>query len=135
MVADKGYHEQDFVEELKQMGIAAHVPPYAQGRTKMLGRPGALPAARVCGQPEEAQMDRTLLQLAQDNAQMRKTRHRGHRKLDWNFTLAAAAYNLTRMAPCSPEPPQTPTPASKPAAQPITPTPENSTCALFSATS
>ena len=31
-------------------------------------------------------------------AQMRKTRHRGHRKLNWNFTLAAAAYNLTRMA-------------------------------------
>ena len=31
-------------------------------------------------------------------AQLRKTRHRGHRKLDWNFTLAAAVYNLTRMA-------------------------------------
>ena len=28
--------------------------------------------------------------------QLRKARRRGHRKLNWNFTLAAAAYNLTR---------------------------------------
>src|SRR2546425_1357515 len=31
VVADKGYHEQDFVEELRQMNIAAHVPPYPVG--------------------------------------------------------------------------------------------------------
>src|SRR5579872_5184305 len=33
----------------------------------MLGRPGALRPARVRRRPEEAQVDRTLLQLAQDH--------------------------------------------------------------------
>ena len=32
VVADKGYHEQDFVEELKKMNIATHVPPYSKKR-------------------------------------------------------------------------------------------------------
>jgi hypothetical protein len=31
-------------------------------------------------------------------ANLRKTRHKGHAKLDRNFTLAAAAHNLIRMA-------------------------------------
>jgi hypothetical protein len=31
VVADKGYHKQDFVEELRQMNVAAHVPPYPVG--------------------------------------------------------------------------------------------------------
>jgi hypothetical protein len=31
-------------------------------------------------------------------ANLNKTRHRGHRKLGWNFTLAVAAYNLVRIA-------------------------------------
>jgi hypothetical protein len=62
----------------------------------------AVRPARVRGQPEETQVDRTLLRLAQNTAQLRKTRHRGHRKLDWNFTLAAAAYNLVRIAKLSP---------------------------------
>jgi hypothetical protein len=28
---------------------------------------------------------------------LRKTRHRGHARLDFNFSLAASAYNLVRM--------------------------------------
>lgn len=28
---------------------------------------------------------------------MRKTRHRGHDRVAWNFTLTAAAYNLVRL--------------------------------------
>ena len=103
VVADKGYHEQDFVEELKQMNIGRACSAVPCGHQAMLGRPGALQAARVHRQPEEAQVDRALLQLAQDfTAQMRKTRHRGHRKLNWNFTLAAAVPTLTRMATLTP---------------------------------
>ena len=33
-----------------------------------------------------------------NTAGLRKTRHRGYRKLDWNFTFAAAAYNLVRIS-------------------------------------
>ena len=39
-----------------------------------------------------------LLAWLKTTANLRQTRHRGHPKLHWNFTLAAAAYNLTRMA-------------------------------------
>ena len=35
-------------------------------------------------------------------ANLAKTRHRGHPKLAWNFTLAAAAYNLVRIPSLSP---------------------------------
>ena len=98
VVADKGYHEQDFVEELGQMHIAAHVPPYPPGSRRCWVDPA------LYGQPEYAagQKKRKWIERffswLKTTAQLRKTRHRGHRKLNWNFTLAAAAYNLTRMA-------------------------------------
>jgi transposase len=97
VVADKGYHEQDFVEELRQMDIAAHVPPYRKGRRcwvdpALYDRP-----EYAAGQKKRKWIERFFSWL-KTTAQLRKTRHRGHRKLNWNFTLAAAAYNLTRMA-------------------------------------
>ena len=97
VVADKGYHEQDFVEELEKMNIAAHVPPYSKKRRCWVDR-------ALYERPEyaESQKKRKWIERffswLKTTAHMRKTRHRGHRKLNWNFTLAAAAYNLTRMA-------------------------------------
>lgn len=98
MGADKGYHEQDFVEGLRQMGIQAHVPPYARRRTRCWVDPA------LYQQPEYAESQRKrkwierFFSWLKTSAGMRKTRHRGHRKLDWNFTFAAAAYNLIRMS-------------------------------------
>jgi transposase len=97
VVADKGYHEQDFVQELEQMQIAAHVPPYRKGRRcwvdpALYDRP-----EYAAGQKKRKWIERFFSWL-KTTAPMRKTRHQGHRKLHWNFTLAAAAYNLTRMA-------------------------------------
>ena len=98
VVADKGYHEQDFVEELKQMDIAAHVPPYPVGIRRCWVDPGLYDRPEyAAGQKKRKWIERFFSWL-KTTAQLRKTRHRGHRKLDWNFTLAAAAYNLTRMA-------------------------------------
>ncbi len=98
VVADKGYHEQDFVEGLKQMDIAAHVPPYPVGVRRCWVDPGLYDRPEyAAGQKKRKWIERFFSWL-KTTAQLRKTRHRGHRKLDWNFTLAAAAYNLTRMA-------------------------------------
>jgi IS5 family transposase len=97
VVADKGYHEQDFVEELKQIHVAAHVPPYRKGR-RCWGDPALFQTPEyTAGQKKRKWIERFFSWL-KTTAQLRKTRHRGHRKLNWNFTLAAAAYNLTRMA-------------------------------------
>jgi transposase len=97
VAADKGYHEQDFVEQLQQMNIAAHVPPYRKGRRCWVD-------PRLYDQPEylASQKKRKWIERffswLKNTAPLRKTRHRGHRKLNWNFTLAAAAYNLVRIA-------------------------------------
>jgi len=98
VAADKGYHEQDFVEAIEQMGAEAHVPPYPQGRRRcwvdrsLYERP-----AYALSQKKRKWIERFFGWL-KNTAHLRKTRHRGHRKLDWNFTLAAAAYNLVRIA-------------------------------------
>ena len=98
VVADKGYHEQDFVEQLQQMDIAAHVPPYPVGIRRCWVDPALYDRPEyAAGQKKRKWIERFFSWL-KTTAQLRKTRHRGHRKLNWNFTLAAAAYNLTRMA-------------------------------------
>jgi transposase len=104
VAADKGYQERDFVEAVEQMGAQAHVPPYRRGPRKCWVDPA------IYGQPEYgvSQKKRKWIERffgwLKNTASLRKTRHRGHRKLDWNFTLAAAAYNLVRIAKLSPAP-------------------------------
>jgi hypothetical protein len=44
--------------------------------------------------PEE---DRGDFGWAKTSGGLRKTRHRGHDRVGWNFTLTAAAYNLVRL--------------------------------------
>ena len=99
VVADKGYHEQEFVEQMQQMGIQAQVAPYASGTKRrcwvdpeLYRQPQYLAAQR-----KRKWIERFFAWL-KTTAGLAKTRHRGHPKLDWNLSLAAAAYNLTRMA-------------------------------------
>jgi IS5 family transposase len=102
VAADKGYHEQDFVEAVEQVGAQAHVPPYARRRQRCWVDPA------LYGQPEyvTSQKKRKWIERffgwLKNTAQLRKTRHRRHPKLHWNFTLAAAAYNLVRIANLTP---------------------------------
>lgn len=97
VAADKGYHEHDFVDAMGALGISAHVPRYKRRRACLVD-----PALYEQPQYAESQKKRKWIERffswLKNTAHLRKTRHRGHRKLDWNFTLAAAAYNLIRMA-------------------------------------
>ena len=96
VAADKGYHEQDFVQELGAMGIQAHVPPYRKGRRSWVDPALYQTQAYVQSQKKRKWIERFFSWL-KTTAGLRKTRHRGHKKLDWNIAFAAAAYNLTRM--------------------------------------
>ena len=97
--ADKGYHERDFVEGLHALGASAHVPPYAGQRTRRCWIDPHLPdTAEFRNSQKKRKWIERFFSWLKTTAQLRKTRHRGHRTLNWNFTLAAAAYNLTRMA-------------------------------------
>jgi transposase len=97
VAADKGYHERDFVDAMAEMGVAAHVPHYKRRRRCLVD-------PQLYDQPEYGASQRKrkwierFFSWLKNTASLRKTRHRGHPKLDWNFTLAAAAYNLVRIA-------------------------------------
>jgi transposase len=96
--ADKGYHERDFVEGLNSMGASAHVPPYAGRRRRRCWIDPHLPeTVEFRNSQKRRKWIERFFSWLKNTAGLRKTRHRGHRNLDWNFTFAAAAYNLVRI--------------------------------------
>ena len=97
VAADKGYHEQDFVDAMRAMDIDPHVPRYKCRRPCLVDPALYQTPAYVQSQKRRKWVERFFGWL-KTTANLAKTRHRGHRKLHWNFTLAAAAYNLVRMA-------------------------------------
>ena len=97
VAADKGYHERDFITAMQQMGVEAHVPRYKRNRPCLVDPALYERSEYVRSQKKRKWVERFFGWL-KTTANLAKTRHRGHRKLNWNFTLAAAAYNLVRMA-------------------------------------
>src|SRR5271167_3459373 len=94
--ADKGYDSQDFVIELRERTVTPHVAQNQSGRRSAIdGRttrhPGYDISQRIRKRVEEA------FGWAKTVAGLRKMRHRGLPKVDWQFTLAMAAYNLVRL--------------------------------------
>ena len=93
---DKGFDTQDFVAELREARITPHVAQNTNGRRSAIdGRTtrhaGYQVSLRIRKRIEEA------FGWAKTVAGMRKARHRGLPKVDWQFTLAMAAYNLVRL--------------------------------------
>jgi transposase len=97
VAADKGYHERDFIQAMGEMGIAAHVPRYKCRRPCLVDPALYEQPEYVVSQKKRKWVERFFGWL-KTTANLSKTRHRGHPKLNWNFTLAAAAYNLVRIA-------------------------------------
>jgi len=93
--ADRGYDAADFVEELRTMNIRPHVAQNTNGRCSAIDRRttchwGYEASQRIRKRIEEA------FGWMKTVAGLRKTRFKGRPKVDWAFTLAAAAYNLVR---------------------------------------
>jgi transposase len=97
VAADKGYHEHDFVDAMRSMNIEAHVPSYRR-RRRCLIDPALYDQPRYVESQKKRKWIERFFGWLKNTAQLRKTRHRGHPTLNWNFTLAAAAYNLVRIA-------------------------------------
>ena len=128
VVADKGYHEQDFVEQLQQMNIAAHVPPYPVGLRRCSVDPGLSERPEYAAGQKKRKWIERFFNWLKTTAQLRKTRHRGHRKLNWNFTPALQPqppphgypHRLTSPPPTPRSEPTTQTtPASPPLCTPL----------------
>jgi transposase len=94
--ADKGYDSADFVMELRERTVTPHVAQNQNGRRSAIdGRttrhPGYAISQCIRKRIEEA------FGWAKTVAGLRKMRHRGLPKVDWQFTLAMAAYDLVRL--------------------------------------
>lgn len=93
---DKGFDTQDFVAELREINVTPHVAQNTSRRRSAIdGRTtrhaGYQVSLRIRKRIEEA------FGWAKTVAGLRKLRHRGLPKVDWQFTFAMAAYNLTRL--------------------------------------
>ena len=94
---DKGFDARDFVAELREINVTPHpAQNTGNGRTSAIdGRttrhPGYAVSQRIRKRIEEA------FGWAKTVAGLRKARHRGLAKVDWQFTFAMAAYNLVRL--------------------------------------
>jgi len=96
LAGDKGFDTQDFVAELREINVTPHVAQNTSGRQSAIdGRttrhPGYAVSQRIRKRIEEA------FGWAKTVAGLRKARHRGLAKVDWQFTFAMAAYNLVRL--------------------------------------
>ena len=93
---DKGYDSADFVMALRDKAVTPHVAQHTSGRRSAIdegtaGHPGYAISQRIRKRVEEA------FGWAKTVAGLRKMRHRGLLKVDWQFTLAMAAYDLVRL--------------------------------------
>ena len=89
--------------ELRDKAVTPHVAQNTSGRRSAIdGRttrhPGYAVSQRIRKRIEEA------FGWAKTVAGLRKMRHRGLPKLDWQFTLAMAAYDLVRFPKLLAEP-------------------------------
>ena len=93
---DKKYDTRDFVDGARSLNVTPHVAQNDTNRRSAIDRrttshPGYALSMRKRKRVEE------IFGWLKTVALMRKTRHRGTQRVDWMFTFAAAAYNLTRM--------------------------------------
>jgi transposase len=94
--ADKGYDSADFVMALRGKAVNPHIAQHTNGRRSAIDagtaeHPGYAISQRIRKRVEEA------FGWAKTVAGLRKMRRRGVLKVDWQFTLAMAAYNLVRL--------------------------------------
>jgi len=96
--ADKGYDEDEFIADLRRIGITPHVAPNLHARRTHSAVDGR--TTRHQGY-ETSQRKRKLVEECfgweKCVGLLRKLHHRGQDKVSWIFTFASAAYNLVRL--------------------------------------
>ena len=94
--ADKGYDTRGFVAALRSLGLTPHVAQNLSRRASAIdGRTTRHPGYAVSQQKRKRVEE--VFGWVKTVALLRKTRHRGTRRVDWVFRFGLAAYNLVRM--------------------------------------
>jgi Transposase DDE domain len=98
--ADKGYDRKEFVRELRDHNVTPHI---AQKQWSAVDRRTSRQAGYAISQTKRKRVEEIFGWLKTVGG-LRKTRHRGVKRVGWMFTLALAAYNLVRMRNLLPAP-------------------------------
>jgi transposase len=94
--ADKAYDTTEYVQVLREQRVTPHVAQNTTRRESAIdGRTTRHPGYEV-SQRKRKRIEEIFGWL-KTVALMRKTRHRGVRRVGWMFTFATAVYNLVRM--------------------------------------
>lgn len=94
--ADKGYDTRDFVGAVRLLGVTPHVAQNTTHRRSAIDGRTIRHAGYASSQRRRKRVEEIFGWLKTVGL-MRKTRHRGTRRVDWMFTFALAAYNLVRI--------------------------------------
>ena len=92
--ADRGYDVASFVKELRTLRTTPHVAQKTKGTAidkRTTRHTGYQTSLKIRKRVEE------IFGWMKTTGVLRKTRHRGLERVECDFTLAAAAYNLVRM--------------------------------------
>jgi transposase len=91
--ADKNYDTKDHVAQLRERHVTPHV---AQKKNSAIDGRTTRHAGYAVSQQKRKRIEEIFGWL-KTVAMLRKTRHKGVRRVGWVFTFAASAYNLVRM--------------------------------------
>lgn len=105
--ADKAYDVTAFVQELRERHITPHIA--IDGHTTKTGKRRKTAIDRRTTRHDGYTLSQRIRKRIEEPfgwiktvAQLRKTRHRGTRRVGWMFTLALAAYNIIRIPKLAP---------------------------------
>src|SRR5215475_3240272 len=94
--ADKGYDTRDFIDAIRLLRITPHVAQNTTKRRSAIDGRTTRHAGYALSQQRRKRVEEIFGWLKTVGL-MRKTRHRGVRRVDWMFTFTLAAYNLVRI--------------------------------------
>ena len=94
--ADKAYDTADFVETCTAFRVAPHVARNTSGRRSNIEDEVAASAPYRTSQVHRKRI-KEVFAWVKTVAGLSKTRHQGLARVDWQFTLALAAYDLIRL--------------------------------------
>jgi hypothetical protein len=93
---DKLFDTQDFVAEVRRLGVTPHVAQHTNSRRSAIDGRTTRHAGYAFSQRIRKRSEDTFGSMKTVGG-MRKTHHCGTARVGWHFTLTAAAYNLLRI--------------------------------------
>ena len=93
---DKNYDTGEHVEELRELGVTPHVSQNDRNRASAIDGRTTSQTGYEISQRKRKCVEQ-VFGWGKVIGPLRKTKHRGRRKVGWMFTFTQAAYNLVRM--------------------------------------